>query len=67
MSDNEYIQAIATRAGELATQCAMNGHPARVLWLPPQTGSDNAYGHFATIDYPPRSASESDPWVTKSI
>ena len=67
MSDTDYIQALVDRAAKLATQAAMNGHPAKVLWQPPQTGSDEYYGRFIVIDYPPLSGSMSEPWVTKGI
>jgi len=66
MSD-EYIQTIAKRAGELATQAAMNGRPAQVIWIPPSSGTSNFYGNFAVVENPQRSASTPDPWVTKGI
>lgn len=67
MSDEAYIQAIAERAGQLATKAAMDGHPSRIMWYPTQTGSDNYYGHFIVLEYPPQTGSMSEPWVTKGI
>lgn len=64
---DDYIQKLISRAGELATECAMNGNPSKILWIPPQSGTSNYYGSFVTVQYPPRSASEGDPWVTKGI
>lgn len=64
---DEYIQAIARKAGELATEAAMNGRPSQVIWIPPQSGTSSYYGNFAVVEYPPRSASEGDPWVTKGL
>ncbi len=65
--DEDYVQAIVDHAAKLATKAAMDGHPSRVLWLPPQTGSDNYYGRFMVVEYPPRTGSMSEPWVTKGI
>lgn len=67
MSDTEYIQAIVEHTAKLATKAAMDGHPARVMWLPPQSGTDGMYGKFIVIDYPPLTGSMSEPWLTKGI
>lgn len=57
------IQEIIDRAVKIATREAMNGHPVeQVLWIPPQTATQDHYGAFAVKHALLSSPSQLPPW-----
>jgi hypothetical protein len=56
-------QNILDRAVNLATRAAMNGTPVkRVVWLPPQSATQNPSGNFLVEMCGPLMPSETPPW-----
>lgn len=56
-------QEIIDRAVKIATKAAMHGYPVeRVIWIPPQSATQDWRGSYAVIYCEPLGASDTPPW-----
>ena len=60
-------QAVLDRAVALATRAALSGNPVtRIIWIPPQAGTDDYRGAFAVETAPIYDAATTPPWERQS-
>jgi len=56
-------QTVIDRAVNIATKCALNGHPVkRVIWIQPWSATQDSGGEFAVQYCESLSASQTPPW-----
>ena len=56
-------QTVLDRAVKIATSAAMNGHPVeQIIWMPPDTTSNNPIGSFMVVPAQRQTASETPCW-----
>jgi len=56
-------QTIIDRAVNIATKCALNGHPIeRIIWHPPVSATDDYGGIFIIVPFESRGAADTAPW-----
>jgi hypothetical protein len=57
------MQGIIDRVTNIATRAAMRGNPIkRIIWIPPETASQDPGGNFAIEYCGPLSGAETPPW-----
>ncbi len=56
-------QQVLDAAVKIATRNALNGKPAsRIIWMPPETPSQDPLGTFVVEDYNYESVTDTPPW-----
>lgn len=60
--DYAFIQQIAQEAARIATKHAVQGRPVKVLWVPPNSNTNNPHGFYITEEYRPVGITETPPW-----